>query len=379
MVAATKLEQENHKRDADFSKAMHGQVSEAGYFAGFLGKDKAASAEAAKEYFKHWDGFEDGNETPEEKEKRLAEYATLTRHYYNLATDLYENGWGQSFHFCRFYPGEAFNQAIARHEHFLALKMGIKAGMHVLDVGCGVGGPAREIARFSDCKITGLNNNDYQIARATMYAHKAGLSNQLRFAKGDFMQMTFEENTFDAVYAIEATVHAPSLAGVYGQIFKVLKPGGVFGVYEWLMTENYDDSNADHKRIRRGIELGDGIAQMVRIEECINALKAVGFEIEYQEDLADRPDPIPWYYPLAGNMKYCASLSDIFTIGRMTWVGRTLAHYLVGALETVGIAPQGSRKAADSLATAADALVEGGEKKLFTPMYLAVARKPASA
>src|SRR6218665_658737 len=102
---------------------------------------------------------------------------------------------------------------------------------------------------------------------------------------------------------------------------------------------------------------------MVSIEECIKALKYVGLEVEYQEDLADRPDPIPWYYPLAGNMKYCASLSDIFTIGRMTWVGRTLAHYLVGALETVGIAPQGSRKAADSLATAADALVEGGEKK----------------
>lgn len=180
MVSAVRLEQEDHKRDADFSQAMHGgKATESGYFAGFLAKDKQASAEAAAEYFKHWDGFEDGNETEEEKQKRLAEYATLTRHYYNLATDLYENGWGQSFHFCRFYPREAFNQAIARHEHFLALKMGIKPGMHVLDVGCGVGGPAREIARFSDCKITGLNNNDYQIARAGMYAQKAGLGNQL--------------------------------------------------------------------------------------------------------------------------------------------------------------------------------------------------------
>lgn len=69
------------------------------------------------------------------------------------------------------------------------------------------------------------------------------------------MQMSFKENTFDAVYAIEATVHAPSLEGVYGQIFNVLKPGGVFGVYEWLMTENFDESDAEHRRIRRGIEL----------------------------------------------------------------------------------------------------------------------------
>jgi sterol 24-C-methyltransferase len=59
--------------------------------------------------------------------------------------------------------------------------------MKVLDVGCGVGGPAREIAKFTGCHITGLNNNDYQIDRATHYAETEGLSNQLKFVKGDFM------------------------------------------------------------------------------------------------------------------------------------------------------------------------------------------------
>lgn len=107
--------------------------------------------------------------------------------YYNLATDLYEYGWGQSFHFCRFAYGEPFYQAIARHEHYLAHSMGLKEGMNVLDVGCGVGGPAREIAKFTGANITGLNNNDYQIERATHYAAKEGLSNQLGFVKGDFM------------------------------------------------------------------------------------------------------------------------------------------------------------------------------------------------
>jgi len=107
--------------------------------------------------------------------------------YYNLGTDLYEYGWGQSFHFCRFAYGEPFYQAIARHEHYLAAKIGIKDGDKVLDVGCGVGGPAREIAKFTGAHITGLNNNDYQIDRATRYAAKEGLSNQLKFVKGDFM------------------------------------------------------------------------------------------------------------------------------------------------------------------------------------------------
>jgi sterol 24-C-methyltransferase len=59
--------------------------------------------------------------------------------------------------------------------------------MKVLDVGCGVGGPAREITQFTGCHITGLNNNDYQIERATCYAAKAGISDRLKFVKGDFM------------------------------------------------------------------------------------------------------------------------------------------------------------------------------------------------
>jgi len=122
--------------------------------------------------------------------------------------------------------------------------------MRVLDVGCGVGGPAREIAQFSDVRIVGLNNNEFQLQRAIKYARKAGLEDQVTFVKGDFMNLSeqFGEGYFDAglyllllsltetgpdrcftclVYAIEATVHAPTFEGVYGEIFKVLKPGGV--------------------------------------------------------------------------------------------------------------------------------------------------------
>ncbi len=149
--------------------------------------------------------------------------------YYDGATGLYEYGWGASFHFSRFYKGEGFYQALARHEHYLAFKMNLKPGMRVLDVGCGIGGPAREIAQFADVQIVGLNNNDFQVGRARKLTAKAGLSDQITYVVGDFMKLAekFGENSFDAVYAIEATVHAPSFEGVYGEIMKVLKPGGV--------------------------------------------------------------------------------------------------------------------------------------------------------
>ena len=125
---------------------------------------------------------------------------TLSIGYYDGATDLYEYGWSQSFHFSRFYKGEAFLASLARHEHYLSSHMILRPGMRVLDVGCGVGGPAREIAQFSDAQVIGLNNNDFQIQRARKYTKRAGLEDQVTFVKGDFVKLSeqFGENYFDA-------------------------------------------------------------------------------------------------------------------------------------------------------------------------------------
>ncbi|CCG81755.1 putative Sterol 24-c-methyltransferase [Taphrina deformans PYCC 5710] len=365
-----------HTRDKQHSEAMHGKKgAETVGFGAMLQKNKDAAEIEAQKYFKFFER-ETGDTTTKEMEERLGDYTSLTNAYYNLATDLYEYGWGQSFHFARYYKGEPFYQAIARHEHFLAHKMNLKAGDNVLDVGCGVGGPAREIATFSGANVLGLNNNDYQISRAEAYSARRGLSKQCKYIKGDFMNMPFEDATFDAVYAIEATVHAPKLEGVYGEIFRVLKPGGTFGVYEWLMTDRYDESNREHREIRHGIEVGDGIPQMVKIDECLRALKAVGFEIEYNNDLAEEDGYVPWYYPLEGKLSNIQSPWDLLTCFRMTKYGRFITQTAIGLMERVRLAPKGTQQVGAALETAADALVAGGQQKLFTPMYLAVCKKP---
>jgi Cytochrome P450/Mycolic acid cyclopropane synthetase len=98
---------------------------------------------------------------------RKANYTTMVNDYYDLVTDFYEFGWGQAFHFAPRHNGESFPASIARHEFFLALRLGLKPGMKVVDVGCGVGGPMRAIARFSGATVVGVNNNDYQIRRGT--------------------------------------------------------------------------------------------------------------------------------------------------------------------------------------------------------------------
>ncbi|KAJ7688969.1 sterol 24-C-methyltransferase [Mycena rosella] len=328
-------------------------------------------------YTKFWNK-DISKEDSADTENRVDSYADVVNGYYDGATELYEYGWSESFHFCRFYKGEAFAAGLARHEHYLAAQMRLKPGMRVLDVGCGVGGPAREIARFADVEIVGLNNNEFQLQRARKYTKKAGLEGQVTFVRGDFMKLEeqFGKNYFDAVYAIEATCHAPTWEGVYGEIFKVLKPGGTFGVYEWCMTENWDPAVPEHAALQHEIELGNGIPEMRPLARAREALETVGFALEHDEDLADRGDAVQWYYPLEGDLSKAQTFWDYLTVLRITRLGKFFTHNTVWMMELLGLLPKGTHSVGEALRIAATSLVRGGQLKIFTPMYLVVSRKP---
>lgn len=154
-----------------------------------LRQDKASYRTAVTQYFSHWDvnQHDAEHETDEARQMRTHDSTGLTQQYYHLTTYIFEHAWGESFHFCRFARGENFARAIARHEHYLAASIGIKGDMRVLDVGCGVGGPAREIVKFTGCHVTGLNISKNQIEHANAYAERDGLSHKVDFVRGDFM------------------------------------------------------------------------------------------------------------------------------------------------------------------------------------------------
>jgi sterol 24-C-methyltransferase len=99
-------------------------------------------------------------------DERKAHYQTLVKNYYSLATDFYEYGWGQSFHFANRFRTETLAESLQRHESYLPLKMQLKPGDKVLDLGCGVGGPLRRIAYLTGAHITGVTISPYQIQRA---------------------------------------------------------------------------------------------------------------------------------------------------------------------------------------------------------------------
>lgn len=296
--------------------------------------------------------------------------ASRVNNYYDLVTDFYEYGWGRCFHFAPRYQGESRRESLLRHEYRLAANLGLRPGMRVLDVGCGVGGPMQNIARFAGVDITGINSNAYQIRRARQHVGDAGLRRRLEFVQADFARIPLDDGDYDAAYAIEATCHAADRTAVFAEVLRILKPGGWFGGYEWCLTERFDPGDARHLEVKRGIEEGDALPGLTGTGAVDRALERAGFELHAGEDLAPESDPAtPWYLPLTGREW---TLQDI----PRTVPGRVLGHGLVRLLETLRLAPAGASGVSRLLNRAAKSLVAGGEMGIFTPMYFFLARKP---
>ncbi|MEM1029104.1 MAG: methyltransferase domain-containing protein [Myxococcota bacterium] len=303
---------------------------------------------------------------------RKANYEVLINRYYDLVTDFYEFGWGTSFHFAPARADERFEDAILRHEVHLADALGLASGMTALDVGCGVGGPMRNIARYSGAEIVGINNNAYQIERGRRHSVREQMEHRTRFVKADFMAMPFDDGAFDGVYTIEASCHAPDKAALFTEIARVMKPGATFAGYEWCLTDAFSATNAEHQRIKKGIEEGDGLPDIAHTSEVDAALEMAGFEVLEARDMAPEAHPDrPWYLPLSGRDRSLRGLPR-------TPVGRKLTNAATRVMERLKIAPEGTARVSDFLNVAADALVAGGETGVFTPMYFFRARKPAS-
>jgi len=332
--------------------------------AGLLRKDKDVSTRAEmKTQIGEYTSLFDAQGADDRKNL----YTDVVNKYYDLATDFYEFGWGHSFHFAPRHKWESLDSSIERHELWLADRLGLTEGSKAIDIGCGVGGPLRNIATFSGANIVGLNNNEYQISRARRIAQQSGLEGQASFLKGDFMKMPISDNSFDAAYSIEATCHAPDRVGVYSEIFRVLKPGGRYATYEWAMTDAYEPQNTTHDHLKKGIERGNGLPDLEPISKVVAAMKEAGFEVIEFYDRAPSSD-IPWYFPLTPRI----TPKGIFH----TALGRYVARKGLAGLEYLKIAPAGSSTTLDMLQRGADALVGAAESGIFSPMYWVLCRKP---
>ena len=160
----------------------------------------------------------------------------------------------------------------------LANDLGLARGMHVLDVGSGIGGPARFFAETHGCHVTGLDLTEEFVRVAAELTRRCGLSDLVSFKQGSALDLPFDAGTFDAATLIHVGMNIADKATLFENVRRVLKPGALFGVYEVMRAGE------------GGLPYPMPWAQTVETsfveppETYRRLLKGAGFEIEREEN-----------------------------------------------------------------------------------------------
>ena len=114
----------------------------------------------------------------------------------------------------------------------LAARLGITPADRVLDVGCGLGGPARQLAAEHGCSVVGIDLSPAFIEVATMLTARTGLTDLMRFVPGDATQLPFEPGSFDLCWTQHVAMNIAERHRFYAGIHAALRPGGRLAVYD---------------------------------------------------------------------------------------------------------------------------------------------------
>lgn len=112
--------------------------------------------------------------------------------------------------------------------------------LKVLDVGCGIGGPARMIADVFGCSVTGVDLTNEFIRTASLLSQLVGLSGKTEFMTADATELPFEDNIFDVVWTQHAQMNIEEKEKLYSEIHRVLKREGRFIYYDIFSSEKED-------------------------------------------------------------------------------------------------------------------------------------------
>ena len=172
------------------------------------------------------------------------------------------------------FGGLAATDALARHAK-------INESTHVLDLCCGLGGPARYLAYHHGCRVTGVDMNTDRLAGAVRLTERTKLQDRVLFHHANALQTGLADETFDVIVSQEAFCHIPDKKTLIAECVRLLKPGGCI-VYTDILARN-----SMTNEIRSRLENEMAFSELSTLEQYCHLLEEKGCQVVKVEDLSD--------------------------------------------------------------------------------------------
>lgn len=160
----------------------------------------------------------------------------------------------------------------------LAALMPVRPLDHLLDVGSGLGGPARIFADRFGCRITGVDLTPEFCDVARTLTRSLGLDECVDFACADALAMPFDDGAFDGAYSMNVSMNIADKAALYREIHRVLKPGG------WLLLSELAQGSAAALDFPTPWAASADASFLSTLAQTLRGLREVGFEVLWHRD-----------------------------------------------------------------------------------------------
>jgi tocopherol O-methyltransferase len=212
--------------------------------------------------------------------------------YYERMTESYLRYGGQTlgWHFGLWGdPPSTFEDALVNSNHILTEGCDLRPGQLVLDAGCGVGGLAFYLAQTFGVNVIGITICQRHVDMATQFAKERSLNHQVEFRLLDFMNLEFEEESFDFVFNQESFCYALSKKDYLRDVYRVLRPRGRWQAVDGFRCDKplTEEQEEYHRTIQRGWK----IAPLPSIQVIQSVLSKIGFEDICVRDLSEMAYP----------------------------------------------------------------------------------------
>ena len=209
--------------------------------------------------------------------------------FYDRSSKLWEDVWGEHMHHGYYIPEDRTDHKQAQVDLIdEVLKWaGVDKATKVVDVGCGIGGSSRHIARKFGCTTEGITLSPYQAGRGNELATEQGLTDKCNFQVADALEMPFADNSFDLAWSLESGEHMPDKKQFVNELFRVVRPGGRIIIVTWChrdLEEGETSLTRSEERLLRKINRAYYLPQWCSVQDYVDLLNEKGARDIKRED-----------------------------------------------------------------------------------------------